>query len=92
LWQGSEPEHRNQALQENNIWIWVVETGGTPYYESNYDCGCAFVLGGEDVGVTRLVKENSDFVASIPMYGKINSLNVSNAAAIVLLKRQNRER
>lgn len=75
-----------KQLKDNNIWVWTVETGGTPYYESNYDCGCAFVLGGEDTGVSRLVKENSDFVASIPMYGKINSLNVSNAAAVVLFE------
>jgi 23S rRNA (guanosine2251-2'-O)-methyltransferase len=75
-----------KQLKDNNIWVWAVETGGTPYYESSYDCGCAFVLGGEDTGVTKLVKDNSDFIASIPMYGKINSLNVSNAAAIVLFE------
>jgi len=75
-----------KVLKDNNIWVWALEADGTPYYESDFDCGCAFVLGGENTGVTRLVRENSDFVASIPMYGKINSLNVSNAAAIVLFE------
>lgn len=75
-----------KTLKDNNIWIWALEADGSPYYESKFDCGCAFVLGGENTGVTRLVRENSDFVASIPMYGKINSLNVSNAGAIVLFE------
>lgn len=75
-----------KTLKDNNVWIWALEADGTPYYESKFDCGCAFVLGGENSGVTRLVRDNSDFVASIPMYGKINSLNVSNAGAIVLFE------
>lgn len=75
-----------KLLKENNVWIWALEADGEPYYESDFDCGCAFVLGGEDSGVSRLVKENADFVSSIPMFGKINSLNVSNAGAIMLFE------
>ena len=42
------------------------------------------LLGSEGEGISRLVRERSDFVVSIPMYGKVNSLNVSAAAAIVI--------
>lgn len=74
------------VLKENNVWVYALEADGTPYYENKFDNGCAFVLGGENTGVTRLVRENCDFVVSIPMFGKINSLNVSNAGAIVLFE------
>ncbi|PKM62796.1 MAG: 23S rRNA (guanosine(2251)-2'-O)-methyltransferase RlmB [Firmicutes bacterium HGW-Firmicutes-21] len=73
-------------LKDNNVWVWALEAEGTPYYKSEFDCGCAFVLGGEGDGVSRLVKDSSDFVVSIPMFGRINSLNVSNAGAIVLFE------
>ncbi|HBR32143.1 MAG TPA: 23S rRNA (guanosine(2251)-2'-O)-methyltransferase RlmB [Clostridiales bacterium] len=75
-----------RTLRDNNVWIYALESDGTPYYKSDFDCACAFVLGGENSGVTRLVRDNSDFVISVPMYGKINSLNVSNAGAVVLFE------
>lgn len=75
-----------KVLKDNNVWTFALEADGTPHYENDFDCGCAFVLGGENMGVTRLVRETCDFVVSIPMFGKINSLNVSNAAAIVLFE------
>ena len=75
-----------RTLRDNNVWIYALESDGTPYYKSDFDCACAFVLGGENSGVTRLVWDNSDFVISVPMYGKINSLNVSNAGAVVLFE------
>jgi 23S rRNA (guanosine2251-2'-O)-methyltransferase len=75
-----------KLLKERNIWVWALEADGTPYYESDFNCGCAFVVGGEDSGISRLLRDSSDFVLSIPMFGSINSLNVSNAAAIVLFE------
>jgi len=75
-----------KQLKENNIWVWALEADGTPYYNNDFDCGLALILGGEDSGVTRLVRESSDFVASIPMYGNINSLNVSNAGAVIMFE------
>ena len=45
---------------------------------------CALVFGSEGEGVSRIVKDNSDFIVSIPMYGKVNSFNVSTAAAVIL--------
>ncbi|MBQ7411806.1 MAG: 23S rRNA (guanosine(2251)-2'-O)-methyltransferase RlmB [Clostridia bacterium] len=71
-------------LKKKGVWIFASEAGGTPYYETDYDCACAIVLGSEGNGVGRLIKEKSDFIISIPMYGKVNSLNVSTAASVIL--------
>lgn len=71
-------------LKKKGVWIFASEAGGTPYYEADYDCACAVVLGSEGNGVGRLIKEKSDFIISIPMYGKVNSLNVSTAASVIL--------
>ncbi|MBQ3041048.1 MAG: 23S rRNA (guanosine(2251)-2'-O)-methyltransferase RlmB [Clostridia bacterium] len=73
-----------EDLKKKGIWIFSSEAGGTPYYEADYDCACAVVLGSEGNGVGRLIKEKSDFIISIPMYGKVNSLNVSTAASVIL--------
>lgn len=71
-------------LKSRNIWIYAAESGGNPYFESDMKGPAAFVFGGEGSGVSRLVREKSDFIISIPMRGKINSLNVSAAAAVIL--------
>lgn len=75
-----------EYLKENGLWIYALEADGRPYDELDYRGGCALVLGSEGEGVSRLVRENCDFVVSIPMKGKVNSLNVSNAAAVVLFE------
>ena len=75
------------ALKKRGIWIYALEADGEPYYGERFDdSGIAFVLGSEGEGVSRLIREKSDFVLSIPMYGSLNSLNVSAAAAIVLFE------
>ena len=73
-----------EELKHRGVWVYAVEAGGTPYYELDLSGPCAFVLGGEGSGVSRLVKERCDFTVSIPMYGRINSYNVSAAAAVIL--------
>ncbi len=75
-----------EYLKENGLWIYALEADGQPYDGIDYKGGCALVLGSEGDGVSRLVRENCDFVVSIPMRGKVNSLNVSNAAAVVLFE------
>lgn len=75
-----------EYLKQNGVWIYALEADGEPYSGLRYDGGVAFVLGSEGNGVSRLVRENSDFVISIPMYGRLNSLNVSTAAAVVLFE------
>lgn len=75
-----------RTLKENGVWIWAVEAGGKPYYEQDFDCACALILGSEGEGISELLKKESDFIAGIPMYGNINSLNVSVAGAVVMFE------
>ncbi len=79
-------------LKKDGIWIFAAEAGGSSYYETDFDCPCALVMGSEGEGVSHLVKEKADFIVSIPMYGKVNSFNVSTAAAVLLaeISRQHR--
>lgn len=73
-----------KRLKDEGFWIFGAEAGGTSCYETDFDCPCAIVLGSEGKGISRLVKENCDYIVSIPMHGKINSFNVSSAAAIIV--------
>lgn len=73
-----------EKLKEGGVWTFAAEAGGQDFFETDWNCGCAIVLGGEDSGVSRLVRERCDFTVSIPMYGKVNSLNVSTAASVLL--------
>ena len=73
-----------EQLKEKGLWIFASEAGGTPYYETDFNCGCGIILGSEGNGISRILKENSDYIVSIPMYGKVNSLNVSTAASVIL--------
>ena len=60
-----------ESLKKKGVWIFTSEAEGTPYYETDFNCACAIVLGSEGNGVSRIVKENSDYIVSIPMYGKV---------------------
>ncbi len=73
-----------RKLKDMGFWIFAAEADGTSYTEADYNCPCAIVLGSEENGVSDIVKKNSDFTVSIPMLGKVNSLNVSTAAAVIL--------
>ncbi len=73
-------------LKQSNVWVWALEADGTPYYGADFDCGCALILGGEGNGVSSLLIKKADFVVSIPMFGRINSLNVSAAGAIMMFE------
>lgn len=79
-------------LKENGLWIFAAEAGGKPYYETDFKGPCGLVFGSEGNGVSQIVIENSDALTSIPMYGKVNSFNVSTAASVILCEaaRQNR--
>ncbi len=73
-----------EELKERGVWVGAADMDGDTYYEANLTGPIAIVIGNEGKGVGRLVKEKCDFVLSIPMYGKINSLNASNAAAVLM--------
>lgn len=80
------------SLKEKGIWIFAAEAGGKPYYETDFKGPCALVFGSEGNGVSQIVIDNCDVLTSIPMYGKVNSFNVSTAASVLLCEaaRQNR--
>lgn len=74
-----------EELKENNVWtIGLDERPPKTYDALDYNMDCALVLGGEGKGLHDLVKRKCDFLVSIPMLGKVPSLNVSVAAAVVL--------
>lgn len=79
-------------LKEKGIWVFAAEAGGTPYYETDFKGPCALVFGSEGNGVSQIVVSKCDVLTSIPMYGKVNSFNVSTAASVILCEaaRQNR--
>ena len=74
-----------KELQQQGVWIFgTAAEGATSLYEADLKGPAAIVIGSEGDGMTRLVREKCDFLVSIPMKGKISSLNASAAAAILL--------
>lgn len=72
-------------LKKQGLWVFGADAGGsTPLYEADLKGPAAIVVGSEGSGMSRLVSETCDFLISIPMRGKLNSLNASAAAAILL--------
>ena len=74
-----------KELKEEGVWIFgAAMDGSTPLHQADLKGPAAIVIGSEGSGLGRLVEENCDFTVSIPMFGKINSLNASAAAAVLL--------
>ena len=74
-----------EELKSNNIWtVGLDERGSQSYDQVDYEMDCAVVLGAEGRGLHDLVRKKCDYLVSIPMLGKITSLNVSVAGAIVM--------
>jgi len=72
-----------ESLKKKGYWIAGLEAdAGKPIWEADLTVPTAFVLGGEGKGIHRLVKEKCDFLLSLPIYGHVNSFNVSVAAGI----------
>ncbi len=72
------------TLKEKGLWIYGADMDGKEYYATDFSGGVALVLGSEGFGISRLIKEKCDFIVSIPMYGNVNSMNVSCAGAVLL--------
>jgi len=73
-----------EQLKAKGLWIGACDMDGSNYYERDLTGPIAIVVGGEGSGVSRLIREKCDFILSIPMAGKISSLNASNAAAVLM--------
>lgn len=70
-------------LKERGVWIYAADMDGECWCRVDYSGPAAVVIGSEGFGVGRLIKEKSDFVISLPMKGKINSLNASVACGVI---------
>lgn len=72
-----------RELKDRGLWFVCADMGGTEMYKLNLKGPIGLVIGNEGDGVSRLVKENCDMIASIPMKGDIDSLNASVAAGVL---------
>lgn len=73
-----------KELKEKNFWIVGTDMQGTDYDKIDYKGNIAIVIGNEGSGMSRLVKENCDFIATIPMIGTTDSLNASVSTGIIV--------
>ena len=74
-----------KELKKAGLWIYGAETeNAKPLWEADLTGPMALVIGSEGMGISKLVSENCDFHVSIPMFGKISSLNASVSAAILV--------
>lgn len=75
-----------EDLQKKNIWFYAVTMNGTDYRKVDFQGGTGLVIGAEEDGISRLVAEKCDYAVSLPMTGKIESLNASVAAGIMMYR------
>lgn len=73
-----------RMLKEQNVWVYATDFDGKTPKSTNLNGNIAIVIGGEGEGIHRLTKELCDDTLTIPQYGKVNSLNASVAAGVVL--------
>ena len=71
-------------LKKEGVWVACADMDGDSMYETDLKGPMALIIGSEGEGVSRLVKENCDYVVSMPMNGRINSLNASVAAGLLM--------
>lgn len=75
-------KHAIDKLKQNGFWLYALEADGNNIYDADFSGNVAIIVGGEDSGVRRLTREKCDFTLSIPLKGKVNSLNASVAFGI----------
>ncbi len=71
-------------LKKKGFWIYGADMDGESYTNINFAPKSCLIIGNEGNGIARIVRESSDYIVSIPMYGKVNSLNASVAAGILI--------
>lgn len=81
-----------ETLQKAGVWVYAAEAGGQDFRMADLSAPTAIVLGSEGSGVSELVRKKSDGVLSIPLYGHVNSFNVSCAAAVLLCEAARQQR
>ena len=75
-----------KTLKNNGFWIFGTDMEGSDYTTLDYKGKTAIICGSEGSGMSKLIHDNCDFIASIPMKGKVNSLNASVATAIIVFE------
>ena len=75
-----------EQLQKQNVWFYAVTMNGTDYRKVSFDGGVGLVIGAEEDGISRLVAEKCDYAVSLPMSGRIESLNASVAAGVMMYR------
>ena len=75
-----------EQLKEKSIWVYGADMDGEDYCRTDFSGGVGLVIGNEGKGISRLVREKCDVIVSLPLKGRINSLNASVAAGILMYK------
>ena len=76
-----------KMLKDKGLWIIATDMDNSiPYDKVDYNIPVALVIGNEGTGISRLIRDEADYVVNIPMVGKVNSLNASVAAGIMIYK------
>ncbi len=81
-----------EELKEKGVWVFGADMDGEDYTLTDFDCPCALVIGNEGKGIGALTAKKCDKIISLPMMGKINSLNASVAAGVLMYQVVNKRR
>ncbi|MBO6060749.1 MAG: 23S rRNA (guanosine(2251)-2'-O)-methyltransferase RlmB [Clostridia bacterium] len=80
-----------ERLKEAGVWVAGADMGGEPMYKADLKGPFALVVGAEGAGLSRLVREKCDYIVSVPLKGKMESLNASVAAAVIMFEKVRQE-
>ena len=80
-----------RELKQEGVWIAGADMGGTPMTKTNMKGPVAIVIGNEGEGISPLVRQNCDYLVSIPITGHVGSLNAAVAAAVLLFEKRRQE-
>ena len=80
-----------ERLKAAGVWVAGADMGGEPMYKADLKGPFALVIGAEGAGISRLVKEKCDYIVSIPLKGRMESLNASVAAAVIMFEKVRQE-